>query len=72
MLVSLKTQLDKLEFPQRPPGAFMLYKEIIQKAKKNDHKSARFVSTKDYCKTLKRDYDSLSEQERSKYETLSQ
>jgi hypothetical protein len=64
-LVSLKCELDNIEFPVRPPGAFMLFKEMAQKSKKDKKGYSYAHSTKEFCQTLKRDYDSLKEEERS-------
>lgn len=65
----LQAQLDALEIPQRPPGAFMLFKKTFQSLVAKDQ---HFYSTKDFCRYLKQKYDSMSNEERSKFEEESQ
>ena len=66
-LTALKKELEEIQLPKRPPGAFMIYKDMMQA----DHGKGK-GSISDYCKGLKSNYDALTESERSKYETLSQ
>lgn len=50
----------------------MIFKELNQKKSVSLASKDRCMDTKQFCKMLKREYESLSEKERSVYENLSQ
>ena len=60
-IVALKNELESLEIPKRPPGAFMLYKadqQAILRAQIQG-KGYQKQSTKDFCVELKKIYEAL-------------
>ena len=53
----------------RPPGAFMLFKEANKKRAWQEKQKG--YSTQDFCRKLKKEYESLPPIQRAKFEELS-